>query len=82
MGRTVRSISSLSDNHSNSFQVAVRLAHHTGAIPAGNKPLHIARRGCRLDELCASGRLRLISSSRSPFSSEDCFFPSTDFAFL
>ena len=28
MGRTVRSISSLSDNHSNSFQVAVRLAHH------------------------------------------------------
>src|SRR5271169_80331 len=26
MGRTVRSISSLSDNHSNSFQVAVRIA--------------------------------------------------------
>src|SRR6266853_6096780 len=26
MGRTVRSISSLSDNHSNSFQVAVRVA--------------------------------------------------------
>ena len=31
MGRTVRSISSLSDNHSNSFQVAVRLAR----IPDG-----------------------------------------------
>jgi hypothetical protein len=30
MGRTVRSISSLSDNHSNSFQVAVRLADHPG----------------------------------------------------
>src|SRR5215472_4795615 len=29
MGRTVRSISSLSDNHSNSFQVAVRIARHT-----------------------------------------------------
>src|SRR6266852_5885099 len=28
MGRTVRSISSLSDNHSNSFQVAVRVARH------------------------------------------------------
>jgi hypothetical protein len=28
MGRTVRSISSLSDNHSNSFQVAVRFARH------------------------------------------------------
>ena len=26
MGRTVRSISSLSDNHSNSFQVAIRVA--------------------------------------------------------
>jgi len=26
MGRTVRSISSLSDNHSNSFQVSIRLA--------------------------------------------------------
>ena len=41
---------------------------------------HIARRGCRLDELCASGLLWLISSSRLPFSAEDCFFPSTDFA--
>ena len=28
MGRTVRSISSLSDNHSNSFQVAARVARH------------------------------------------------------
>src|SRR5947208_9186176 len=28
MGRTVRSISSLSDNHSNSFQVAIRFARH------------------------------------------------------
>src|ERR1700682_4988399 len=32
MGRTVRSISSLSDNHSNSFQVAVRLADHSSAV--------------------------------------------------
>src|SRR5712671_2307429 len=32
MGRTVRSISSLSDNHSNSFQVAVRVARHTTRI--------------------------------------------------
>src|SRR5882672_3582761 len=32
MGRTVRSISSLSDNHSNSFQVAVRFARHTTPI--------------------------------------------------
>src|SRR5882724_9867166 len=30
MGRTVRSISSLSDNHSNSFQVAVRFARQIG----------------------------------------------------
>src|ERR1700676_2533925 len=29
MGRTVRSISSMSDNHSNSFQVAIRLARHS-----------------------------------------------------
>ncbi len=35
MGRTVRSISSLSDNHSNSFQVAVRFARHT---PSRNFP--------------------------------------------
>ena len=34
MGRTVRSISSLSDNHSNSFQVAVRLADHSPIIVA------------------------------------------------
>jgi hypothetical protein len=32
MGRTVRSISSLSDNHSNRFQVAVRFARHSGRI--------------------------------------------------
>src|ERR1700704_4913290 len=32
MGRTVRSISSLSDNHSNSFQVAVRLSRHSSTI--------------------------------------------------
>jgi hypothetical protein len=32
MGRTVRSISSLSDNHSNSFQVAVRTARHSEVI--------------------------------------------------
>src|ERR1700676_5071247 len=32
MGRTVRSISSLSDNHSNSFQVAVRVARHSSKI--------------------------------------------------
>jgi len=32
MGRTVRSISSLSDNHSNSFQVAIRLARHAFRI--------------------------------------------------
>jgi hypothetical protein len=32
MGRTVRSISSLSDNHSNSFQVAIRLSDHPGVI--------------------------------------------------
>jgi hypothetical protein len=32
MGRTVRSISSLSDNHSNSFQVAVRLADQPDVI--------------------------------------------------
>jgi hypothetical protein len=32
MGRTVRSISSLSDNHSNSFQVAVRFARYSSAI--------------------------------------------------
>src|ERR1700729_3601092 len=31
MGHTVRSISSLSDNHSNSFQVAVQIARHSGA---------------------------------------------------
>ena|ERR1022692_516008 len=34
MGRTVRSISSLSDNHSNSFQVAVRLADQLPRIVA------------------------------------------------
>src|SRR5215470_10278213 len=35
MGRTVRSISSLSDNHSNSFQVAVWFARHTsGSSPS------------------------------------------------
>jgi len=33
MGRTVRSISSLSDNHSNSFQVAVRLADYPTKTP-------------------------------------------------
>ncbi len=38
MGRTVRSISSLSDNHSNSFQVAVRLPRH----PPATDPLHPA----------------------------------------
>jgi hypothetical protein len=32
MGRTVRLISSLSDNHSNRFQVAVRFARHSGRI--------------------------------------------------
>ena len=37
MGRTVRSISSLSDNHSNSFQVAVRFADQPSRV--------IARRG-------------------------------------
>jgi hypothetical protein len=35
----------------------------------------------QLDELCSSGRLQLISS-RSPLSAEDCFFSSTDLAFL
>ena len=33
MGRTVRSISSLSDNHSNSFQVAVRVVRHSRTTP-------------------------------------------------
>ena len=33
MGRTVRSISSLSDNHSNSFQVAIRFARYPEAAP-------------------------------------------------
>src|SRR5882724_2011950 len=33
MGRTVRSISSLSDNHSNSFQVAVQFARHQAQSP-------------------------------------------------
>ena len=37
MGRTVRSISSLSDNHSNSFQVAVRVARNPGPIPRSSR---------------------------------------------
>src|SRR6266446_4481547 len=36
MGRTVRSISSLSDNHSNSFQVAVRVARQNEAARAAD----------------------------------------------
>src|SRR5229473_8431505 len=43
MGRTVRSISSLSDNHSNSFQVAVRFARHPDrltTIRPGMRPLY------------------------------------------
>ena len=36
MGRTVRSISSLPDNHSNSFQVAVRVARQNEAARAAD----------------------------------------------
>src|SRR5438445_4148529 len=35
-GRTVRSISSLSDNHSNSFQVAIRFARYSGQDSVSN----------------------------------------------
>src|SRR5216684_6662027 len=57
MGRTVRSISSLSDNHSNSFQVAVRLARHLpGTGAARGRPFRrtasvfsISRESCSSD---------------------------------
>ncbi|SRR6266550_5582701 len=41
MGRTVRSISSWSDNHSDSFQVAVRFARHTPRWSAGDSLSHL-----------------------------------------
>jgi hypothetical protein len=37
MGRTVRSISSLSDNHSNSFQVAIRVSRLKRYLAAGSQ---------------------------------------------
>ena len=41
MGRTVYSISSLSDNHSNSFQVAILFADYLGATRKASNPSSI-----------------------------------------
>jgi len=59
MGRTVRSISSLSDNHSNSFQVAIRLARYLGAIPEAldvESPLAVALQHGKEESMSARNR--------------------------
>jgi len=61
MGRTVRSISSLSDNHSNSFQVAVRVARH----PPATDPPHPAH--------CVFLRPLTQKVSVVPELSEECY---------
>ena len=69
MGRTVRSISSLSDNHSNSFQVAIRIARQIGIGAAvARRPLphqgtkHIQRVGSRLPS-CLEIGIRITLSA-------------------
>src|ERR1700680_4678671 len=50
MGRTVRSISSLSDNHSNSFQVAVRVARHSPRT-AGKHSWNLVRQSVTVSDV-------------------------------
>ena len=56
MGRTVRSISSLSDNHSNSFQVAVRFARQNEAARAADAAREVKTGVCCWDKLWVTRR--------------------------